>query len=208
MVARLLATQLGNPAGIVGRWLLAPLWNRRNAVLNDVTFDALALRPADRVLEVGFGGGYLLGRMATAVTDGLLAGVDASPAMVDYCQKRYRPLVERGVLELHWAQAESLPYPAEHFGKACSVNSIFYWESAPQALSELGRVLTVGGLLVLCFTCRESIEDKEFARHGLALYTADEVRGMMAGTGFGGIEATQASDRHREFLCLVGRKQA
>jgi hypothetical protein len=37
--------------------MLASLWNRRNTVLNDAAFDGLALRPHDRVLELGFGGG-------------------------------------------------------------------------------------------------------------------------------------------------------
>lgn len=63
MIAKLMARQLGHPSGLVGRLILGPLWNRRNAALNDVAFDHLALRPHDRVLEVGFGGGYLIGRI-------------------------------------------------------------------------------------------------------------------------------------------------
>ena len=70
--AKLLAQQLGNPSGIVGD-LVALLWNKRNAALNDVVFDSLALSADDRVLEVRFGGGYLLSRMSSVVTDGFLA---------------------------------------------------------------------------------------------------------------------------------------
>ena len=81
MFAKFLAGQLGRPSGVWGL-VLAPIWNKRNAALNDVAFQALALSPQDRVLEVGFGGGYLLGRMAQVVTAGFLAGVDVSPSMV------------------------------------------------------------------------------------------------------------------------------
>jgi ubiquinone/menaquinone biosynthesis C-methylase UbiE len=204
-LARLLAQQLGNPSGITSV-LAAALWNRRNARLNDVTFDSLALRANDRVLEVGFGGGYLLGLMSTAVTSGLLVGVDVSPAMVASCERRYRSLIREGRLELRCAPAESLPYPAEYFNKACSVNSVFYWADVQGGLSELARVLTGDGCLVLCFTCKESLEDRRFAEH-VRLYEEDEIQQMAVSCGFQVI-TKPLSDKHREFLRMIARKRS
>jgi SAM-dependent methyltransferase len=206
MLANFFAKQLSHPSGILGRFVLPRVWNKRNSALNDVAFDSLALRPGDRVLEVGFGGGHLLGRMAGAITGGFLAGVDVSPAMVAFCEKRYRSLIREGKLELRCAGAESLPYPSAHFTKECSVNSIFYWQNAPQAISELWRVLVEGGMLVLCFTCKESLEKRGFANSGITLYAADEVQQMMEASGFHPIRMVRASDKYREFLCAVGKK--
>ena len=203
---KFLAQQLSHPSGLVGRLVMGRLWNQRNIALNDAAFEHLALTPDDRVLEVGFGGGYLLGRMAGIIRHGLLAGVDASPAMVGFCERRYQPLVRQGKLELRCAYAEALPYSSGYFTKACSVNSIFYWQDAPQAISELWRVLAEGGVLVLCFTCKQALEDKAFTRHGLALYEADEVQWMMEAAGFQQMHLLWAADRHREFMCAVGRK--
>ncbi len=208
MAAQFLAKQLSNPSGLFGRLVLGPLWNRRNSALNDAALERLALRPEDRVLEVGFGGGYLLGRMAGALTAGRLAGIDISPAMVSLGQKRYRALLEAGRLELACAPAESLPFSPAHFTKAVSVNSIFYWSDPEQAFRELARVLQPGGLLVLCFTCRESMQDKEFARHGVALYELEQVKTMLEGAGFCQVEAPRLADRHREFWRLECRSFA
>jgi ubiquinone/menaquinone biosynthesis C-methylase UbiE len=182
------------------------LWNTRNVALNDAAFECLALKPGDRVLEVGFGGGYLLGCMAAVLSEGLLAGVDASPAMVAFCEKRHRRLIEQGRLELRCASAESLPYPPNYFTRACSVNSIFYWQNAARAIAELWRVLAEGGTLVLCFTCKQSLGDRAFAAHGLVLYEGDEVQRMMEAAGFQQIRLLRAADQHREFTCVVGRK--
>ena len=201
-----IAQQLGNPSGIIGRWVAAPLWNKRNAALNDVAFENLALSPHDRVLEVGFGGGYLLGRMSRVVTDGALAGVDGSQAMVAFCEKRYRTLLEDGKLALKCAQAGCLPYPDRTFTKVCSVNSIFYWHDAPAAFSQAWRVLAAGGMLLLCFTCKESLDGRSFAKQGLALYEADEVQQMMQSAGFHEIRTIRSSDKHRNFLCMTGCK--
>lgn len=205
-LSKLIARQLSHPSHLVGHFIAGPLWNRRNSRLNDVAFEALALTPDDRVLEVGFGGGYLLGRMATVVTDGLLAGVDLSPAMVGFCERRYRSLVEDNRLELNCAGAGQLPYPPGHFTKVGSVNSIFSWPDVPRALSEFWRVLGEGGGLVLCFTCKQSLESRTFTRHGLALYEAGDVERMLALAGFQQIQTAFFADRHREFQCLRGRK--
>jgi SAM-dependent methyltransferase len=207
-LAKLQAQQLGHPSGLIGRLILAPMWNRRNSALNDVALERLALRPDDRVLEVGFGGGYLIGRMAAAVTEGRLAGVDVSQAMVDVCSKRFHALIETGRLDLQCASAESLPYPDGHFDKACTVNSIFYWPDAQQAICELSRVLEPGGRLVMCWTCPESLKGKSFSQHGLRLYQAEQVEQMMRTAGLAQVSGTRHADRHRQFWSMVGQKYA
>jgi SAM-dependent methyltransferase len=206
MPAKFFAKQLSHPSGILGRFVLPRVWNRRNSALNEMALNSLALRPGDRVLEVGFGGGHLLSRMADVIAGGFLAGVDVSPAMVTFCEKRYRSLVREGKLELRCAGAESLPYPSSYFTKACSVNSIFYWQNTPQAISELWRVLVEDGMLVLCFTCKSSLEKRGFANSGITLYEAKEIQQMMETSGFHPIHMVRASDKHREFVCATGRK--
>ena len=202
MFARFVASQLSNPAGPIGRLLLGRLWNVRNRALNDATFEALALQPDDHVLEVGFGGGYLLGRLATVLPAGALAGVDRSPTMVRYAARRHRRLIGTGKLDLRCAPADALPYPAAAFTKACTVNSIFYWPDAAAAFLELRRVLQPAGLLVVCFTCRESLERKDFAAHGLRLYDVEDVESLLSAADFGAIGATRAADAHRRFWCV------
>ncbi len=206
MLAKLLAQQLGHPSNITGKWVLAPLWNRRNHVLNDVALAKLDLRPDDRVLEVGFGGGYLLGRIAEVVTEGSIAGVDVSEAMVAYSRKHCQSLFKTGRLDLRCTPAETLPFQPAQFDKACTVNSIFYWNDAQRALSELWRVLKVDGVLAICFTCKESLQTRDFIQHGLTLYDADAVREMMATAGFHDMTIDRFSDQHRDFWCVTAKK--
>ena len=158
------------------------------------------------MLEIGFGGGYLLGRMAAVVTQGFIAGVDISEAMVAVCERRYQSLARAGRLDLRCAPVEMLPYPSAYFNKACTVNSLFYWSDALRALGEIYRVLEDGGRLVVYVTRKGSIENKPFAAHGIGLYEDEEVCGMLERVGFGKVEMSKASDVHREFICIIGRK--
>ena len=199
MIERLLSGPAGSARGAATRWILGPLWNRRNRALNDAAFNALHLQAGDRVLEVGFGGGYLLARMATVVNDGLVAGIDVSPSLVASAQDRSRALASSGRLGLRAAPAESLPFPDAHFDKAVSVNSIFYWQDAPKGLAEIARVLRPGGRLVLVFTDRQSMEGRPVGRVGLALYDQERMRSLLAATGFQNVSFTRDADRHREF---------
>jgi len=206
MLAKFLARELGNPSTIMGRLYLAPMWNKRNAALNDTALEHLELERTDRVLEVGFGGGYLMSRALEVVTEGSVTGIDVSPAMVAYCTKRLRRYVASGRLVLRQGQAESLPFPDKHFSKVCTVNSIFYWTDAGKAFAEQRRVLEDGGHLVLCMTCKEHLENKGFSKHGLHLYQAPEVEILLKDVGFRDIRISQLKDPMREYLCVTAVK--
>jgi SAM-dependent methyltransferase len=181
---------------------LAPLWNRRNATLNDAALQALALSADDRVLEVGFGGGYLLERMAATVTRGLVAGADASPGMAARCRRRFKAGLDAGRLDVRCATAQDLPFGDEAFGKAVSVNSLFYWPDAAAGVRELARVLAPGGRVVLCLTCRECMESRLIGRV-VQLWDAPGLRLLAMTAGFRVSSMERLADRHRQYWRLI-----
>lgn len=203
---RYLARQLSNPTGIIGKFVLGPLWNKRNAKLNDVTLAHLELKEEDRVLDIGFGGGYLLARIIPRVKCGWVAGIDISPVMVKRCRARHRAAIKAGRVDIQWGRAEALPYPDGYFTKVSSVNSIFYWSDAPQGVAEIYRILQEKGKLVLTYTCKRDLEKKGFVRYGVKTYEEEEVHQMLAQAGFREIKTIRSGDRHREFICMAGCK--
>jgi arsenite methyltransferase len=205
-LSKLIATQLGHPTGLFAR-LAGSLWNRRNAVLNDHIFELLELQPTDRVLDIGFGGGYLLDRMAAVVTHGSLEGVDVSTAMVRQAEKRYRKKVNAEKLSFTCASVESLPYPDRHFTKICSVNSIFYWQNFEKAFREIKRVADHAGKVAICLTCKKSIEGKGFSKN-LHLLENNEVVQLFSSNGFENIQTHAYSDKYRLFVCILGESNS
>ena len=206
MFAKFAARQLSHPSGVVGTHVLPRIWNRRNAALNDAAFRALQLRPGDRVLEVGFGGGYLLQKIAAVVTRGLLVGVDASMAVTIHAAQGVRWGLDSGAVALSCAGVEALPLRSGSFTKVCSVNSLFYWPDLQAAFLEMARVLVPGGQVVLCFTCAASLKDKSFTRFGVSTHGDEEVARRLERAGLFVATRSHGHDRHREFLCLTAAR--
>ena len=119
--------------------VLARIWNRRNQALNDTLLCYLNPQPTDRILEIGFGGAYLLEKILPHLQTGMVCGVDISEGMVRRCSKQFRSHIASGKLDLKCSSAEKRSYPARHFGKVCMANSIFYWQDAEAGMMEIHR---------------------------------------------------------------------
>lgn len=202
-LAHFIARQLAQPSGPIGRYFLPRLFNRRNRALNDLAFQLLDPQPDDRVLELGFGGGYLLERILSP--GGRAAGVDHSPAMLAHA-RRLQPALRQNRLALHCAPADRLPFPDRSFSAAVSVNTLFYLPDPAGTLSELWRVLEPGSRLLLCFTRAEDLSNRAFSRQGLTLYRPEQVEALLDGAGFTGTRFVPGRDRHRRFLCTQSWK--
>ena len=168
--------------------------------MNIAALEALDLQPGERVLEVGFGGGDLLGRLLDSRA-GEVIGADPSSAMVRRARGRFSGQRVR-LLE---APVTALPLGDGSVDKACSVNSLYFWANLDAAAWELARVLRPGGRLVLCFQTPQSVRDWAGHRFGFRAWEEDEIASAMEAAGFGNLVTTRGSDRKLgEFVCLAG----
>jgi len=201
-----LAAQLRRPSGLVGKFVVAPMLNRHNAVLNNAILQSLELEATDRVLEVGFGGGDLISRMLPLIPAGHLIGADFSQDMVDVCARRFAAAIDRGALELVCASVEQLPLPDGSIDKAGTANTIYFWGDPAAAAAELHRVIAPGGRLVIGFAPRETLERLPATQHGFAMYEPDEVRALLLGAGFDEVAITVIRDPDGIDCCATAVK--
>ena len=200
-----LAKQLAHPSGIVSG-VMAVTMNRSNADLNRETVGLLDIKPGDRILEIGFGGGAAIGLMANMVDKGLVAGIDISDAMVQRGQARFSKFVTKGTVELKRADASQIPYDTGSFDKACSVMSVFFWPDPVACLKEVRRVLKTGGRMVLAVRPKEWMDKFPPARHGFALYNDDQLWTLFSQAGFSEIRTEQRETRWKATF-LIGTKK-
>jgi ubiquinone/menaquinone biosynthesis C-methylase UbiE len=114
--------------------------------------DRLEIRPDDTVLEVGFGPGVVIQRLAKLAVAGHVAGIDQSREMVQQARARNATAVQEGRVELRHGSVASLPFDDNSFDKALAINSMQYWPQAVTGLREMQRVMKAGGRVALGFT--------------------------------------------------------
>jgi SAM-dependent methyltransferase len=179
-----IARQARLPRGVFGR-LIARITSYETRKINLATLDALGLRPADRVLELGCGRGRTVERAAEIVIEGQVIGVDHAEAVVHAAAWRCRRLIELGRVQLHVADSARLPFANGSFDKAYSVHTIYFWTSPIEHLREIRRVLDARGRIAL--GVRKKLSDgrrDSFPASVYTFYDVDEITEMLRGSGF------------------------
>jgi SAM-dependent methyltransferase len=187
-----IARQSRCPSGFLG-WVIGKIMSVETASANDAALAALALQPGDRVLEAGFGHGRSVERAAASVTEGFVAGIDASDEMVRMAMRRCRRLIAAGRVRLAVADSASIPYPDGFFDKAYTVHTMYFWDDPERHLRELGRVLRDGGRLVLGFHANNAVVGAAFPASVYTFYSTDEVRRLVEQAGFDGVRVEHAT---------------
>jgi ubiquinone/menaquinone biosynthesis C-methylase UbiE len=198
-----LADQLGFPSGWFGK-LLVRFLNHNNAAMNDLVLQLLELQPGNNILEIGFGGGYLLHQIANTGLPALIVGIERSSDALNLCQRRFKNLISQGAIELYLADATELTFPDHHFTQICTVNTIYFWSEPLKVLAECYRVLAPRGKLIISYRSRAFLEKSNFSYHGFLSYAVEELKAMLKTVGFVEIMTVTRNSKSQEFICTCG----
>lgn len=195
------------------RWLAhAPLLERQLAEIGDALLGAAAMRPGERVLEIGCGTAMLATRILAAVSPGgALLGVDIAEPLLALA----RAAATEATFLRADAQADPLPGGQD---LALSRFGVMFFDDPVAAFANIRGSLRAGGRL--CFVCWGPLADSPFwsvplaaavARLGapepqapeapgpLAFADAGRVRGILGAAGFAqvGIDTRMIPSRQR-----------
>lgn len=182
MLNRLLARQFACPYGLAGRWLLGPLLDAIDAPMMDGALAALEVRPGDRVLDLGFGGGRLARALLAAGAK--VIGVDRSAEMVARARARHAAALRAGQAIFLEGEAARLPLAGAAVDKAACANVLYFVPALPPVVAELRRVLVPGGRLVLAFQTAAQVRAWPGHVHGFAAHEVASVGKALVAGGF------------------------
>lgn len=204
-VSERIARQLRQPSGPTGR-MVGPLLDQLNRPINRSAVRRLQLDGAESVLEVGFGRGVALDLILDR-TDGTVAGIETSSAMLARGRRRFRREIERGRLELMSGGDSEIPYADERFDRVLSTHTIYFWPDPAHGLREIHRVLAPRGRVVLATECPEDLGRRSYARHGFRIFRDQELEDLLSGAGYSEVAVQREGTRaFGSFVFAEGRK--
>ncbi len=166
--------------------------------MNDLTFKTLVPTDKDHVLEIGFGGGLLIGRILSD-SAARITGVDISELAKQSVTKRYGAAIETNRLHLTTSEGTSLPFEKDTFSQTCCVNVIYFWSDIPAMLTEIYRVLADDGKFAVCY--------QETGPDGQTKFSPERVENHLAAGGFTDIVTTHNSGKQSGvFHCTIATK--
>ena len=115
---------------------------------HNVRFRAVAaVRPRDRVLDIGCGTGQTTREAARAAVDGSAVGIDVSAPMLERARRLTREQGLRNVTYEH-GDAETHPFPPAHFDLCISRFGTMFFADPVAAFTNICRALRPGARLV------------------------------------------------------------
>jgi SAM-dependent methyltransferase len=104
--------------------------------------ELMHIAPDENLLDVGCGAGWLSRILARGVPEGRVVGMDISDEMIHHAR---RASVDFGNLVFIVGEVNEIPWEANFFQKAISVESSYYWPDPAKGIREIYRVLAEAG---------------------------------------------------------------
>lgn len=176
------AGQLGKPTGLFGRFYMQKFLSVGNQRSNELALKHLDISGSSRVLEIGFGGGWLLQQLVDATPEGKVVGLDHSKTMVASARRAFRNHPFKP--ELVFGSADQLPFESKCFTHVVAVHALYFWKDPKRILREIYQVLKPGGTLVIGIHAKAKLETQPLTRHGFTLYTPEDVIELLTSCSF------------------------
>jgi SAM-dependent methyltransferase len=116
--------------------------------------DILAVRPADRLLEVGCGHGVAVSLVCERLSTGAILAIDRSPKMIEIATRRNREHIEAGRARLEAVALQDADLGKRRFDKVFAFNVAPFWLDPEAAFGVVRKHLARDGTFYLFWDAR------------------------------------------------------
>lgn len=196
-----IGVQFSNPHGLAGS-VSTFLMNQINQVqyrsIEDVFPDN-----ATKILDIGFGNGYLLHRLAKQFP-GEYYGVEISQDMLRVASQRNQGFIQSKQMQLQEGNVLNLPYEDKFFDFIYTVNTIYFWDNPTKGYQEIHRVLKEEGIFANTFYEKEWLRKIRYTKYGFQHYEPADIIQIAKVAGFRKVKVRKPRGEHS--YCIVVKK--
>lgn len=199
--------QAKKPSGLFGRFFMSRVFEKGNAELNSLVLESLSIKEDDHVLEIGFGTGLMLNKIAASFDCGLIEGIDFSKLMVDMAQKKNKQHIKAGKAKIHLGDFDEAMFDQNSFDKIFTVNTIYFWKHPDATVSKIYRLLKPGGMLFIGFHKKSEMENTALNRDIFQYYSTHDITELLSTRGaLNNIKIISKKGKQKTCYCAIGTK--
>lgn len=196
-----------HPKGFWGKRVLKEMNSDAHAALPEWTLDKFQINKEFRILDIGCGGGANIRRMLALEPTVTCTGIDISQLSLEKTlAENYPAYVDKRFVAIG-GNAMQMPFAKEIFDVATAFETIYYWPSLDNGITEAMRVLKPNGIIVIANEMDGLSPDNDNLAHavgGMRIYTPAEIEQSMTEAGLESVKVWQDEERH--FVCVIGKK--
>ncbi|WP_022666152.1 class I SAM-dependent methyltransferase [Desulfospira joergensenii] len=205
--SKFFSRQARKPSGLFGRLISSQIFEKGNAELNDLMFEALGRCDDERILEIGFGPGKLIQEIADRSDPAMIEGIDFSKPMLDIAAKKNRIHIQNGKVRLHLGDFDTAPFDGKGFDKIFTVNTVYFWKNPESTVSRISGLLRPGGRIFIGLHEKKEMEKLPLDRDVFQYYSMEELKELLWVHGsFTDIEIRSKPGKKRISYCAVGTR--
>lgn len=184
----------GKPTGAIGKFILKGM-NISHSAASKWGLSHLILRPADKVLDIGCGGGANIARLLRLCPNGYVAGIDHSEESVALSSKRNKTAIGTRC-DIVCADVSDMPFDDNTFDAVTAFETIYFWRDLSKCFSEVNRVLKKDGVFMIEYAAEDMSSAWSNIIDNMTIYTNQELEKYLEQTGFSEIKI------HKRGICV------
>lgn len=197
-----IGSQFAEPSGMSGL-VSAKIMNIMNAEHYRAVEKFVCKEKGARILDVGFGNGYML-KILDKKLEAKLYGIDISSDMLERASRKNHDAVSLNRMALQLADITELPYNDNFFDTVYTINTVYFWNNIAGAFDEIRRVLKDGGNFICTFYSQNYLDTLPFCDTGFDKFTPQELRSLARENGFHDVKVKILKEDSS--YCLIGVK--
>ena len=179
----IIGKQFRKPSGFLGK-IISRIMIKGNRSEYDKIIPELHIRQNDRIMEIGYGHGAGVDRIASNY-DCFVDGIDFSELMFREATRRNKKHIKNKKVVLHFGDLLTSVIAPNYYDKVFCLNVIYFWDKLEEPFLKINTMLNEGGTLCMFMAHRDYLKNVKFAKDGIFnKYAIDEVVDKLEFAGF------------------------
>ena len=199
-------SQTRKPEGVLGKMMLSGM-NSGHAKMADWGMAHLKDVPAERIAELGCGGGRNAGELLKRYQAATLTAVDYSELSVQKSKEYNEDTITQGRCEVRQGDVSALDLDKESYDLATAFETIYFWKDLEKCFAQVAGILKPGGYFMI--VNESDGEDKaslQFEKiiDGMKCYTFDDIKKALISAGFTKVKT--AHHKEKPWITVLAQK--